>query len=156
MDAEHRHLGTSRFPKDLSDLEIEFFFNLTVDEMAVVKDRRGGVNRVGLALLFGMYRMAGRQLPVSGLVPDAVLRHICGQLGVPTIDIASVASLYRRRMTLHAHQRIVQAHLSLSEMGSGAWSGLARYLNQQAVAELDPSVLLQDARNWVRQSHYLL
>ena len=155
MDAEHRHLGTSRFPKDLADFEIEVFFSLTADEMAIVRDRRGDVNRVGLALLFGMYRMAGRQLSVSNLVPDAVLKHICGQLDVPTIDVAFVASLYRRRMTLHAHQRIVQEFLGLLEMGSGAWSGLARYLNQQAVAELDPSVVLLDARNWVRQSNYL-
>ena len=47
MDAEHWHLGTSRFPKDLADFEIEVFFSLTADEMAIVRDRRGDVNRVG-------------------------------------------------------------------------------------------------------------
>lgn len=155
MDAEHRHLGASRFPSDLSDFEIEVFFTLSPDELAIAKDRRGDVNRIGLALLFGMYRMAGRQLPVSNRVPEAVLSMICSGLDVPVIDIATVASLYQRRMTRHAHQKIVQEHLGLSEMGAGGQAGLVKYLNQQAIAELDPVILLQQARIWLRQSNYL-
>lgn len=155
MDAEFRHLGASRFPRDLSEFEIDFFFTLDPDELAIVRERRGDVNRVGLSLLFGMYRMAGRQLPVSNRIPEAVLKRVCDQLDAPVIAIASIASLYRRRMTLRAHQKIVQEHLRLAEMGPGAQAGLVKFLNQQAVAELDPDALLQQARSWVRQSNYL-
>lgn len=56
MDADYRHLGASRFPRDLSEFEIEAFFMLGADELVVVKDWRGDVSRIGLALLFGMYR----------------------------------------------------------------------------------------------------
>ena len=49
-DWEHAHLGASRVPDQLSELEIGFFFTLTADELAAVRGRRTPVTQLALAL----------------------------------------------------------------------------------------------------------
>jgi hypothetical protein len=49
---EHRYLGAERFPETLSALEIEHFFTLDEDELVSIRERRGPLNRLALALLY--------------------------------------------------------------------------------------------------------
>ena len=50
---EHRYLGEDGFPATLSALEIEHFFTLDKGELASVRERRGPLNRLALALQIG-------------------------------------------------------------------------------------------------------
>lgn len=54
---EHRYLGDDRFPEMLSALEIEHFFTLDQGELASVRERRGPLNRLALALQIGFLKM---------------------------------------------------------------------------------------------------
>jgi hypothetical protein len=56
---EHRYLGQELFPETLSALEIEHFFTLDEQELARVRERRGLLNRLALALHIGFLRMTG-------------------------------------------------------------------------------------------------
>ena len=53
---EHRYLGQELFPETLSALEIEHFFTLDEQELARVRERRGPLNRLALALHVGFLR----------------------------------------------------------------------------------------------------
>jgi hypothetical protein len=77
---EHRYLGEERFPETLSALEIEHFFTLDADELALVRQRRGALNRLALALQIGFLKMTGRTLNSVELIPPGVPDHLGRQL----------------------------------------------------------------------------
>ena len=66
---EHRYLGEDGFPATLSALEIEHFFTLDEGELASVRERRGPLNRLALALQVGFLKMTGRTLNSVELIP---------------------------------------------------------------------------------------
>ena len=156
MIPEHRHLGATRFPSDLTDVELDFFFTLDDAELELVRRRRRDLNRVGLALQLGFLKMTGGGMPVSERVPAIVLAHVCAQLSAGPIDIASVASMYRRRATRFAHQAEAARFLGLSEMGPGGRAGLVRHLNAEAATDPDPKALWCDAHMWMHTRNYLM
>ena len=94
---EHRYLGEERFPKRLSALEIEHFFTLDEDELASVRERRGPLNRLALALQVGFLKMTGGTLNSVELIPPAILDHLGRQLDCVPPRIASLRAFYRRR-----------------------------------------------------------
>lgn len=156
MISEHRHLGAPRFPSDLTDIELDFFFTLDDAELELVRRRQRDLNRVGLALQLGFLKMTGGGMPVSERVPAMVLAHVCAQLSADPIDIASVASMYRRRATRFAHQAEAARFLGLSEIGPGGRAGLVRYLNAEAATDPDPEALLRNTHMWMHTRHYLM
>ena len=101
---EHRYLGDDRFPEMLSALEIEHFFTLDQGELASVRERRGPLNRLALALQIGFLKMTGRTLNSVELIPAAILDHLGRHLDCVPPRIASVRAFYRRRRrTLFEH-----------------------------------------------------
>jgi 2-iminobutanoate/2-iminopropanoate deaminase len=76
---EHRYLGQERFPETLSALEIEHFFTLDEDELASVRERRGPLNRLALALQIGFLKLTGRTLNSVELIPSQILDHLPDQ-----------------------------------------------------------------------------
>ena len=83
-------------PETLSALEIEHFFTLDEDELPSVRERRGPLNRLALALLIGFLKMTGRRRryfwwAAKALLanPDIGVTQIAHRLGV------SPATLYR-------------------------------------------------------------
>jgi hypothetical protein len=75
---EHRYLGEERFPETLSALEIEHFFTLDEDQLVSVRERRGPLNRLALALQIGFLKMTGRTLNSVELIPPEILDHLAG------------------------------------------------------------------------------
>jgi len=87
---EHRYLGEERFPETLSALEIEHFFTLDEQELARVRERRGSLNRMALALQVGFLKMTGNTLNSVERIPADILDHLGRQLDCVPPRIASI------------------------------------------------------------------
>lgn len=153
---DHRYLGHERFPETLSTLEIEHFFTLSEDELALVRERRSSLNRLALALQIGFLKMTGGTLNSVEIIPAAVLDHLGHQLACPPPRIASIRAFYRRRRTLFDHQAAAIRVLGRAELTPHAERGLVAYLRREAAAVFDHAELMARARAWLVEHHYLL
>ena len=141
MILEQARIGEQAFSDPLSELEIDVFFTLSPAEIAAVCDRRGELNRLGLALHLCVVKMTDRAELSTKLVPQAVLVHVADQLDLPPPDLASLRSLYRDRSTLFRHRKPAVELAGFREVGAGARSGLLQYLRQEVLATTAPDVL---------------
>jgi TnpA family transposase len=154
---EHRYLGDDRFPEMLSALEIEHFFTLDQGELASVRERRGPLNRLALALQIGFLKMTGRTLNSVELIPPAILDHLGRHLDCVPPRIASVRAFYRRRRrTLFEHHEAALRLLGRTVASPHAERGLVAYLRREAAAVFDQADLVARARIWLVEHHYLL
>ena len=154
---EHRYLGEERFPETLSALEIEHFFTLDEQELAKVRERRGSLNRMALALQVGFLKMTGTTLNSVERIPAAILDHLGRQLDCVPPRIASIRAFYgRRRRTLFEHHASALRLLGRSEPTPHAERGLVAYLRREAAAVFDQPDLMASARSWLIEHHYLL
>ena len=154
---EHRYLGEERFPNTLSTLEIEHFFALDERELASVRERRGPLNRLALALQIRFLKITGRTLNSVELVPPEILDHLGRQLDCVPPQIASIRAFYRRRhRTLFEHHASALRLLGRSEITPHAERGLVAYLRREAAAVFDHAKLIARARSWLVEHHYLL
>jgi TnpA family transposase len=153
---DHRYLGDERFPPTLSAFEIEHFFTLGEDERALVRERRGPLNRLALALHIGFLKMTGGTLNSVEIIPAAVLDHLGRQLACPPPRIASIRAFYRRRRTLFDHQATALQALGRAELTPHAERGLVAYLRREAAAVFDQAELMARARAWLVEHRYLL
>jgi len=104
MILEEARIGEWAFSSPLSDLEIDVFFVLSPEEIVAVCNRRGDLNRLGLALHLCVVKMTGRAELSTKVVPQAVLVHVADQLDFPSPNLASLRSLYRDRSTPFRHR----------------------------------------------------
>lgn len=153
---EQRYLGHERFPAALSAVEIEHFFTLSKDELALVRQRRGPLNRLALALQIGFLKMTGATLNSVEIIPAAVLDHLGHQLACPPPRIASIRAFYRRRRTLFDHQAAALRALGRAELTPHAERGLVAYLRREATAVFDQADLMACARMWLVEHRYRL
>jgi TnpA family transposase len=153
---DRRYLGEERFPTTLSGFEIEHFFTLGEDELASVRQRRGRLNRLALALQIGFLKMTGRTLNSVEIIPAAVLDHLGWQLGCAPPRLASIRAFYRRRRTLFDHQTAALQALGRAELSPHAERGLVAYLRREAGAVFEQVELVARARAWLVEHRYLL
>lgn len=154
---DHRYLGEERFPGTLSTFEIEHFFTLDVRELAWVRERRGPLNRLALALQIGFLRMTGTTLNSVELIPPEILDHLGRQLDCIPPRVASIRAFYRRRRrTLFEHHASALRLLGRSAPTPHAERGLVAYLRQEAAVIFDHVELTGCARSWLVEHDYLL
>src|SRR4051812_8600280 len=154
---EHRYLGEDGFPATLSALEIEHFFTLDEGELALVRERRGPLNRLALALQIGFLKMTGRTLNSVELIPSEILDHLGRHLDCVPPRIASVRAFYRRRpRTLFEHHEAALRLLGRTVLTPHAERGLVACLRREAAAVFDHADLMARARIWLVEHHYLL
>ena len=154
---EHRYLGEERLPETLSALEIEHFFTLDEDELPSVRERRGPLNRLALALQIGFLKMTGRTLNSVELIPPQILDHLGRQVDCVAPRIASIRAFYRRRRrTLFEHHATALRLLGRSELTPHAERGLVAYLRREAAAVFDDAELMARTRSWLVEHQYLL
>jgi Domain of unknown function (DUF4158) len=154
---EHRYLGQELFPETLSALEIEHFFTLDEQELARVRERRGPLNRLALALHVGFIKMTGNTLNTVERIPAEILDRLGRQLDCTPPRIASIRAFYRRRRrTLFEHHAAALRLLGRSELTSHAERGLVAYIRQEATAVFDQVDLMACARTWLVEHDYLL
>jgi len=154
---EHRYLGEERFPDGLSALEIEHFFTLDEQQLAKVRERRGPVNRMALALQVGFLKMTGNTLNSVERIPADILAHLGPQLDCEPPRIATIRAFYgRRRRTLFEHHAAALRLLGRSELTSHAERGLVAYMRREAMAVFDHADLMASVRLWLIEHHYLM
>ena len=154
---EHRYLGEERFPDGLSALEIEHFFTLDEQQLAKVRERRGPVNRMALALQVGFLKMTGNTLNSVERIPADILAHLGPQLDCEPPRIATIRAFYgRRRRTLFEHHAAALRLLARSELTPHAERGLVAYMRREAMAVFDHADLMASVRLWLIEHHYLM
>lgn len=156
MILEEARIGERAFSSPLSDLEIDIFFSLCDEEIALIGDRRGALNRLGLALHVCVVKMTGRAELSAGLVPAPVLSFVADQLGISSPDLASLRSLYRDRTTLFRHRKLAAELVGFRELGTGGRSGLLQYLRREIVSTTAPDVLGGRAMKWLHARKYIV
>jgi TnpA family transposase len=154
---EHRYLGQERFPEMLSALEVEHFFTLDEQELARVRERRGPLNRLALALHVGFLKMTGNTLNSVERIPPDILDHLGRQVDCTPPRIASIRAFYRRRRrTLFEHHAAALRLLGRRELSPHAERGLVAYLRREATVVFDHADLMACARTWLVEHDYLL
>jgi len=130
---------------------------LEENELASIRERRGPLNRLALALQVGFLKMTGGTLNSVELIPPEILDHLGRQLDCVTPRIASIRAFYRRRhRTLFEHHASALRLLERSELTPHAERGLVAYLRREAAAVFDQAELMARARSWLVDHHYLL
>ena len=153
----HRYLGQELFPETLSALEIEHFFTLDEQELARVRERRGPLNRLALALHIGFLKMTGNTLNSVERIPAEILDRLGRQLDCTPPRIASIRAFYRRRRrTLFEHHAAALRLLGRRELTSHAERGFVAYIRREATAVFDQVDLMACARTWLVEHDYLL
>ena len=152
----HQFLGLETIPASPTPAEIEFFFAPTEQERSFIGDRRRPLTRLGLILQIGFLRMTGRPLAALERLPAAVLSCAAAHAGMPAPRIATLRSIYRRRMTLFGHQRIAAEALGFRAPSEHAMRKLTAHLRREAAVQLDRSDLHREARLWLYDRRYVL
>lgn len=141
----------------LSALEIGHFFTLDEQELARVRERRGPLNRLALALHVGFLKMTGNTLNSVERIPPDILEHLGRQLNCTPPQIASIRAFYRRRRrTLFEHHAAALRLLGRRELSPHAERGLVAHLRREAAAMFDQADLMACARTWLVEHDYLL
>lgn len=156
MILEEARIGERAFSTPLSDLEIDVFFSLSDGETASINDRRGDLNRLGLAIHVCVVKMTGRAELSAELVPTPVLAFVADQLGMSSPDLASLKSLYRDRTTLFRHRKFSVELAGFRELGTGGRSGLLQYLRQELLSTTASDVLVAKAMRWLHARKYVV
>ena len=154
-DWAKRYLGWDHFPAMLEALEIESFFTLVGEELAVIQAHRRDTNRLAIAIQVGYMRMTGMALNSVEMIPSAVLVHVAGQLVQTPPQLTSIRALYRRRRTLHDHQEAARQILGLRALSEHGRRKLKAHLRKIVPGQVELRELVQEARRWLDHNRCL-
>ncbi|GLQ45946.1 putative transposase [Dyella lipolytica] len=150
------YLGLRAVPKELNQFELNAFFTYSAKERKVIFGKREALHRLGLALQIGFIRMTGSVLGGIKVVPAELWAHLGETLDIPTPDIASLRSLYRRRPTLYAHQNTAIETLGFARMSEHQRRALVRYLRVEVLSEFDRHRLMTQIKIWLYENGLLI
>ena len=136
QDWRAQYLGLTTFPFTLTSAEIDELFALDGDVAQMVGARRTSLTRLGLVLQVGFLRLTGRTLNSVQVIPPAVLASAGRAAGIAAPQLASIRSIYRRRMTLYQHQQAAMAALSFKDYGKASQRALTGHLRRLATQNL--------------------
>lgn len=124
QDWRAQYLGLTTFPTGLTAAEIDELFTLNGEIAPVVGARPRSLTRLGLVLQNGFLRLTGRSLNFVHMIPPAVLERAGQAAGTAAPRLASIRSIYRRRMTLYQHQQAAMAAMGFKDYGEVSERGL--------------------------------
>ena len=143
-------LGLAHFPPALTRFEINTFFTFTDAELAAIRTRRGEALRLASGVHLGFLRMSGTTLDALDRIPALVLAHVAEQLDVPSMDIATVRSLYRRRRsTLFEHQQWAMTTLGIEPFSAHRARALVRAFGPPATPASSASAVVVELMGWL-------
>lgn len=143
-------LGIARFPRALTQFEINTFFTFDELELDAIRTRRGDALRLASGVHLGFLKMSGMTLDALDRIPMFVLAHVAGQIDVPSMDIATVRSLYRRRRrTLFEHQRWAMATLGIEPFTVHRERALIRAFSPTLASISDTSAVALELMRWL-------
>lgn len=150
------YLGLRSIPKELNQFELNAFFTYSPKERRAILAKREVLHRLGLALQIGFIRMTGSVLAAVKVVPAELWAHLGKTLDLPTPDIASLRSLYRRRPTLFAHQNTAMDALGVTRMSEHQRRALVRHLKVEVLSEFDRHRLMTHVKTWLYEHDILI
>ncbi len=138
------------FPSEVSRADLREFFGLRPGDFGFVRQRRGDVNRLGLAVQLGCLRFLGF-VPVVERVPRVVVGFVARQLDVA----ASLTGYGERTQTQSDHLGAVMDHLGFRHLGELDGKRLGEWLVDRAMEHHRPTVLFEQACEWLRSERLL-
>lgn len=144
-----RFVGATQLPKNLSEFDVEQFFQLMPEDVAAIRGKFRPDRRFGPALQLVFLRATGRPLDGVATVPKHLLRHLAQALETQALTIASLRAIYKRRETLYEHQRWARDYSGLQEYDAVSGSQLVEVLHQLAKGATSVDELVGDARRWL-------
>ncbi|MDM0109876.1 DUF4158 domain-containing protein [Variovorax sp. J22R24] len=144
-----RFIGAETLPFKMSELDVQQFFSLSKDDIFAVCERFRDDRRVAAAIQLLFLRASGRPMDRFATVPKVLLRSVFEALGLPSVSIASLRSLYERRQTLYEHQAWARAYLGLSDLDEVQRQKMEQVLAVAALEAAHPDDLMRTARIWL-------
>jgi len=132
----------SQFPDEVTDADCIVYFTLTPADKEFVESRRGGANRLGVALLLCSLRYMGYFPADTKHIPENAVVFVADQLELSSIVLADYAD---RGETRWDHLPQVMHHLGFRRPRSGDRKSLIAWLGERALEHDRPSQLLQQA-----------
>jgi len=111
------YLGRTSIPRDLTDFELREFFTLSAADRRAIRVAVRKRLRLAMALQLGFLRMTGATLNALDYIPRELLDLLGKQLGHDAPMLATLRSLYRRRMSLFRHQSWALEYLGMHRFG---------------------------------------
>ena len=156
QDWRAQYLGLTTFPTSLTAAEIDELFTLNGEIAPVVGARRTPLTRLGLVLQIGFLRLTGRSLNAVQMIPPVVLERAGQAAGIAAPRLASIRSIYQRRMTLYQHQQAAMAVMGFKDYGEASERALTGYLRRLASQNFDSGALTREAMAWLFAHHWVL
>ena len=100
--------------------------------------------------------MTGRPLAGFERIPPGILEFVANHAGIPAPQIATLRAIYRRRMTLFAHQRLAAEAIGWRSAEDGVLRMLTAFLRCQAETQISRPDLIRQARRWLYDRSYVL
>ncbi|MEM9774988.1 MAG: Tn3 family transposase [Chloroflexota bacterium] len=132
----------SHFPSEVTEADCIVYFTLTPADKEFVKSRRGGANRLGVALLLGGLRYLGYFPPDVKACPKNVIDFVANQIEVSPTELQVYA---QRDETRWDHLSQVMSHLNFRRVQMADRQDLVKWLGERALEHERPSLLLQQA-----------
>jgi len=151
-----RFVGVTELPKSLSDFDVEQSFQLSSDDVELIRQRFRTERRLGAAIHLVVIRATGRAFDRVAGVPRPLLQYLCTTLGLNETSIASLKTLYTRRSTLYEHQAWARQSCGSSEPGEAILAELATALTELAGTANSVDELVKGAEVWLFDQSYLL
>ena len=139
-----------RFPDSITGSDLRGFFGLTGPDAAFVLSRRGGANRLGLAVQLGCLRFLGF-VPKLESVPGEVIEFVARQLDVAP----SLGDYGLRQQTRSDHLVELMDHLGFVAMGDLEAKRLRSWLVEPCMDHVKGSVLFEHACGWLRSERVM-
>lgn len=138
--AERQRL--TEFPDEVTDADCIVYFTLTPADKEFVQGRRGGANRLGVALLLCSLRYLGYFPAKVRHTPENVVAFVADQLDLSPAALSDYAD---RDETRWDHLPQVMDHLGFRRLKASGRKDLVVWLGERALEQDRPSLLLQQA-----------
>jgi TnpA family transposase len=132
----------SQFPNEVTEADCIVYFTLTPTDMELINSRRGGENRLGMALLLCSLRYLGYFPASINHTPENVVAFVSNQLQLSPIVLADYAD---RDETRREHLPVLMQHLDFRRVQPDDRESLIAWLGERALEHDRPSTLLQQA-----------
>jgi TnpA family transposase len=144
-----RFVGATELPKSLTEFDVEQSFQLSNDDLEAIRKRFRTTGRLAAAIQLTVIRTTGRPLDRLTNVPRALLRSLCGALGIQETSIASLKTLYGRQSTLYEHQAWARQASGFTEIDEDALAKCALTLGRLAGTASSVDELVKQAEIWL-------
>lgn len=132
----------SQFPDEVTEADCIIYFTLTPADMELISSRRGGEDRLGMALLLCSLRYLGYFPTSINHTPENVVAFVANQLQLSPFVLDDYAD---RDETRREHLPVLMQHLDFRRVQPDDRESLIAWLGERALEHDRPSTLLQQA-----------